>query len=492
MPGHDDVLPSTMWEFVRAHPHPNLSAQQLFGLNVTNYAGKLWHPPSGTWIGSQNKLKQVVSIPPKLYESQQGPIYYHVLAIIKKPLQSFGLLVWADTARLINVLLGMGVVLIWFVLLRNWLPGSNGTLAASAVVLLMATNPLFIYDVSRVTNDILAILLGSLALLIYSNTYLENRSTKRLLVGTVITGVFAALAVLTKAITVVLVVAIPIAIAIRAYRSRLPVTLGVLLVGIFLGTYIVIAGWYHVDALRNWGGIVSIQENLQYKEEGSRLWAVLAKATELKWGQAREFLTVGYVKTGGWSFFRPGADIKYLFKRVLDVSLLVWVIGMFYKGTRQTLSHNLSRSWDLGLLLVANAIILLYHAASTFVSTGAILTSPTYGIFTFPVLFLLFTGWGAWDRRLVLIVAIAFVLVFSISYYETTWRLLQSFTLNDESVTSIFAYSRSHHALFRYYPLSIGFVLELVFLVLLVSQFIYGAIRENSLKIDFFGSLRNR
>ena len=39
MPRLSDTVPASMWDFLRRHPHPDLSARQLPGLPVLNHSG---------------------------------------------------------------------------------------------------------------------------------------------------------------------------------------------------------------------------------------------------------------------------------------------------------------------------------------------------------------------------------------------------------------------------------------------------------------------
>ena len=171
MPRAGDWLPEEMAPFLQAHPHPDSSAEQLSAVGARNYRGQIWRPgeardsPQGEWRDDAESAPGAARV--RLYQAQHGPVYYALLVGLRSAFGVRDFLVWADLARIANVLFSALTAVLWFFILRRCFSEGPARFVPYVVCLALASNSLFAFTSARVANDGLANLLGTASLLLY-------------------------------------------------------------------------------------------------------------------------------------------------------------------------------------------------------------------------------------------------------------------------------------------------------------------------------------
>jgi 4-amino-4-deoxy-L-arabinose transferase-like glycosyltransferase len=309
--------------------------------------------------------------------------------------------------RLASVVLGAVTVwLVWRVAAQlcpssSWVP-----LTAAA---LTAFNPMFLFVSAAVNNDVLAALLGSLALLLL----ISNRKPKASLLADFWLGLVLGLGALTK---VSLVAMIPLALLVVASRiwrehSKAPLSRRLRLIisrsSLVILIVLAVAGWWYVRNYRLYGDLTGLEAFI----------AILGRRAEpLTWrGLLGEF---GTFRRTYWGLFGgvnvPAPEPVYAF---YDLLSLAGLVGLALRAWRRR-RNGLGLWWVLalwaGLLFVALLRwVLIYYSFQgrlMFPGIAALSTFLALGLGEwFPPRRRPASGWAVSGVLLVLAAALPFV-----------------------------------------------------------------------------------
>jgi Dolichyl-phosphate-mannose-protein mannosyltransferase len=223
------------------------------------------------------------------YEALQPPLYYWLMAPLLRIFGSASLLTQVMALRLAAVLLAsLSIPLIW-----NLARKVGVSPQAAAVVAVM---PGFAFDVARVANDCLAVLLFTALLL------LTVRRAHWLLAGVVL-----GLGLLTKAYflaALVLVFWMPRAVLVA----------------------LAVAGWWYIRNLWTTGTLSGLSESVMLRH--TSLPEMLRTIPRVPWRTAVDSILLSHLYFGGWSSLTVRSWMYHLFYLVIAVAAVggVWAI----------------------------------------------------------------------------------------------------------------------------------------------------------------------
>ena len=234
------------WE-LRYLPPPARTEDEFWGSGIRGRE-------SGTW--------------PRMtaYESLQAPLYYWLMAPVLRVLSGCSLATQVLALRFAAVLLASFTIPLIFALALEIFADARLALGCAAVVALM---PGFAFDVARVANDCLAVLLFTAFL------WLAVRRSRWLAAGVIL-----GLGLLTKAYFLAALVA-----ALWIPRAAL-VGLG-------------ISGWWYVRNLLTTGTITGLSESVMLRHASPG--TLLRNALALPWRTAIDSILLSHFYFGGWS-----------------------------------------------------------------------------------------------------------------------------------------------------------------------------------------------
>jgi len=377
-----DGVPDSLVRVLVEYPHPQHSVDSAPGIGLLPYDA-YWRrdappppPPEGSRIA--------------LYEAQQPSLYYRLAAPLYAA--SGGLADVPATIgvlRLANLLLGAIVVL----LVARVLPGlfldpRHGRIA----VLLVAFNPTFLLDFARVANDPVAVLLGTMAIVLLLLDRPRSQPVQAALAGGLIgLGAFGKLFILALLPFAALV------LAGRALRGRRPILRLAIVWGALLAAYVAAGLHHHLANLRTYGSPIAIVEELRSRSSLADPAAYVRALLDIDW-----IGVVGgrWVKTllwaGGWSELELPWAFPALFGSMLVAGALGWAAWAIRRPRRPSAElRDGPTALRLFLLCGFMAAALVHHMVNCQLYHGHAITPIWYGAVVFPWGFaLVFSGWG--------------------------------------------------------------------------------------------------
>jgi hypothetical protein len=224
--------------------------------------------------------------PLRAYEALQPPLYYWLMVPVLWVFRGFSLLAQVLALRFLSSLVGSLAVPLVFLIGRELWGDSRFALGSAAIVALM---PGLAYDVARVGNDCLAVVLFTLL------TWLVVRSARAPAIGLVL-----GCGLLTKAY---FLTGIPWTW--WGKRFRLPaICLSALL-----------AGWWYVRNLRTTGTLSGLSESLMLR--GVSVGELVRKSAEIDWWKAIDAIFLSHLYFGGWSSLTVRSWMYHVFYLVI-------------------------------------------------------------------------------------------------------------------------------------------------------------------------------
>jgi 4-amino-4-deoxy-L-arabinose transferase-like glycosyltransferase len=266
-----------------------------------------------------------------IYEAQQPPLFYWLSAAFYRLLGQSSLLSRIIFLRMLCVLLASVCVPIGFLIARQVF--GNPVLALIPTALIAAL-PLLTYTATHISNDGLAIGLGTLVIL------LALRRN-----GVALAAALGA-ALLTKAYFLAFLPPVILLLFCRTTRRSAAVAL--------LGAA-AIAGWWYRD---NWIATRSLTGNILLVQPG--MAQIASSIDKLNWIKSADYGWITFVWTGNWSFLTLRSWM-YHFMAVLTILALAGVVKLLWKNREIAL---------LSSFLASFAAALGYYALATFAVTG--------------------------------------------------------------------------------------------------------------------------
>ncbi len=321
----------------------------------------------GEWRYQQDPAGEI------LYEAQQPPLYYWLMAAPATALRGASLPVRVYTLRLASVLLSSLALWFGFAAARRVF-GSDGM--AGLVTALVVSMPGLLINVARVGNESLAIPLATLLFYLTLRT-LEEPAQKRWYIAA---GVVLGACLLTKVYFLAMLPALALVFALR----RLWFGMVTLLIGVGISLWWYVRIYMLTDT---WTGQIQTVAARRFGL-GERIAAVF----RADWGHSFDSLLLSHIWMGGWSFLQVRSWMYHFFYVVFAVAL----IGLVLLAVRRKFAPLLPAAALLAFLVMG----LTYHALIEFLLSGDT-TSAGWYLFAlvFPEAVLLAGGLAAFGKR---------------------------------------------------------------------------------------------
>jgi 4-amino-4-deoxy-L-arabinose transferase-like glycosyltransferase len=293
-----------------------------------------------------------------IYEAQQPPLYYVLLSAPYRLLSATNLVTRVWWLRLFTAALASLVIPLGFLTAREIL---GNVRAALAVTVLIASMPELMLTVCRIGNDALAVVTGTLCLLLA----FRSRDAQHRTQSAALLGIATGLALLTKAYFLALLPPLAL-LPLLAWRKstgssrRTAVHCLLLAAGPLL-----IAGWWYARNLLLTGSISGAQ-----MEVASRRFStpeLLHMIARVPWLKAADFVFLSHIWHGDWSFLVLRSWMYHLFALVWIVAAVGFAARYFSKPPRQPSRTALSL---LAAFYLSFLLAMAYHALLTFGHEG--------------------------------------------------------------------------------------------------------------------------
>lgn len=263
-----------------------------------------------------------------LWEAQQAPLFYLLLAPVMWLLRGTDLLVRVWTVRLLCVTIASCVLPIAYLVARRMTGHARWALLSTAVLVAM---PEFVMMQARVSNECVATVAG--AGLVWTLVAWRSRPW--------LVGLCTAVALLAKAYFLgALIVLLAFRINWRAW-----VPIGGL------------AGWWYA---RNWWTTGSWSGQIDDSGSGHlSLLARLSKLPDVAWGRAADGILNSHIWVGNWSFL----GLRSWMYRVIAMLFLCALVGLIMRWRDR-------RLWAPAALYASLAAALAYHVLVTYLNQG--------------------------------------------------------------------------------------------------------------------------
>ena len=423
-PDYRDPIPESFLKYLQGVPLPDVAVRQLSSIGAQNYRGEIWWedrfvPASSIQVPAGGEGHG-------LYQAQQGPLYYGVLLFL---IHGFGLeeySAWGDLGRLLNVILMAGTSVLWFFLFQAICPRRMGYLPLLLCVC-VAMNSLYIYNFCRVTNDVLAVFLSTLAMLIsvWGFKFMkESRSNRFLLCLGGVLGLLVGLAVLAKTYALVVIPALVLGAAWRFIRQGPGWRRVILFSAPLLLGYLLVAGPWHWDSLTRYQTLTPMQEAIQNQETGRGLFDAVSEVDYLLDRTLIPLFKGYFFAVGGWSVLLDGS-LSWLHYRLVQLAWVGLVLALLFGFSRRRIIELWGQHPEIGFCLLFFCAAFFYHGYQSFLAYGITTTSVRYAAMVFPLLLLVyFTGAAALHPALGLLLGFAFVLVWGFTHLHLTYGLV--------------------------------------------------------------------
>ena len=405
---------------------------------VFEASDELWHYPMVKVIADTGQLpiQDPANVGPWRQEGSQPPLYYMLAALLTagidtsdmdivrrpNPHADIGLVLpdgnvnmmthrnepWQGTVlavhvvRFFSVILGLGTVLVTYLLAREVFPESP--LIRLGAMALVAFIPMFLFISGSVNNDNLSNLLGNLLLLLIVRLLTRDRSPhwrNYILIG-IVTGA-GLLSKLNIGFMIPLVVLALLIVSIR-HQDWKPFVLGGIISG---GLTILIAGWWYLRNQQLYGDPTGLETFLNIV--GRR--AVPANLAQL-WAERHSF-TQAY-----WGFFGgvnvPLPDAVYLLFNIIGG---VGIIGTVTFLVLYSIKHPSLRlaGWIPALFTLAWPILTFFSylrwTSETYASQGRLIFGALAPISPWLVVGLVWWWPTRWRAALVTAITAPFVII---------------------------------------------------------------------------------
>jgi 4-amino-4-deoxy-L-arabinose transferase-like glycosyltransferase len=327
-------------EWQRLAPVSWMQAQAQPGLITYD---QFWRLPE---IERARRDREFRSIPPQLagepgeprillYEGQQPPLAYWLMAVPYRIASRASLPSRVWLLRMFGVVLASLAIPIGYRIAQHIFGDPRISLAAIA---LAAALPEPIISIARVSNEALALLIGTICVALL----VRARRSKEL-PDAVLLGLALGAALLTKAYFLALIPAAIVVYGRRGWqRAALALTIA-----------LAIGGWWYVRNVALTGSLTGeYSDVVSLHREGSLLAAIF----HVNWWRALDSTLISHLWLGGWSFL----VVRSWMYRIVEVFLAFAIVGMMRRRPPLAILAPQFFLW-CGLA---------YHALATFRSSG--------------------------------------------------------------------------------------------------------------------------
>ena len=296
--------------------------------------------------------------PEPLYETQQPPLAYLLFWL---PYAAFGgsdlaTRVWV--LRIAGSLIASAVIPVAYLIATRTLGRPWQAVGVAAVI---ASMPELLLDITHVSNEPLAVFLGSVCVLILLS--LPER-IHRPLAHALLLGTALGCALLTKAYFLALLPALFATYAMlwlshREHRRRIALHAIVTACSTFA-----IAGWWYARNIRMTGSLSGEQTDAAARHSGISVAHAILHAN---WLHAIDFALISHIWLGGWSFLVA----RTWMYRVIEVLLFAGLAGLVLRLARSRANPASRRLWICFLVAACFWLGPAYHSMVTYRVRGS-------------------------------------------------------------------------------------------------------------------------
>lgn len=402
-------VPKTVLRALLRYPHGKFALQQVRQFGGVSY----------------DEFRQLEDPPPVaadqpsigLYQAQHSPLYYRLMAPVfrhlwneRDPLPLIAALRW------INVLFGAAAVVIAAMTLPRILtPGPH----RYAVALLIALQPMFLFNSARVANDALAVLLGTVAVCI-----LLTRARHRPVLAAAIGGAALGLAILAKTVNLALLPFAVVVFLIPGDGGRTSLKRRCVSAALMLAVVATLTAPYFLASIERFGSLTPMQEAVENQRQDRGFTDLLRAIPEVNW--VRRFshrYSWAILIEGGWSYLKPPRAFFKAHQFVVAAAALGWCLA--WRARRHGRWIFAAPGTVPALFVLGGGMMLglAYHSLQGLLAFGGQYTNIWYAAVTFPWLLCLFyQGAACWPGRHTAAVITAAVAIIFIS--AEVWTIL--------------------------------------------------------------------
>lgn len=396
-PVHGEAMvPRALYPALVRYPQPRLAVDQIGAIGAMEYHAYWERIAAG---GTTEVRATAPEIP--LYQAQHPPLYYQLIApLFRGQLEPDRIGQAIARARWLGVACGAAALLLFGLSLPSLVsPGP----ARHLILLAVASQPLLLFNCARVASDSLAVLLGTLVVVMVLEFRVDRWRRHGLILGLAL-----GMAVLAKAYNLLL---IPFVVLIWADRWRRGRWRGaqVAASGLLIAAVaVLLTGDYFLQNLRLHGLLTPMQESVENAKHGIGSGTILRQAFALDWmGELlRKYLRQSLF-TGGWSYVKTSGAITWVYQVFLLIGAgLATAAAVRGRRSGQPICFSREGAGRASVLLGALfAAGLTWHMVSSRQAWGSITTNVWYAAVSFPwLLCLYYQGVVATGRRAALIV----------------------------------------------------------------------------------------
>jgi hypothetical protein len=373
-PTFADALPESLVPALRSVPHGPFAARQLRSVGVRTWED-FWAHPREPLEGRGRRMR--------FYQAQHPPLYYRLAMPLWRALDGDARPLAAMAAlRVANLLLGAAAVAVALVGVRRLFVDQR---LARQAGLLIALQPLLLLGVARVSNDALAQLAATIAVVVLL------RGVGSYLTRGAIAGLVSGVSVLARGTSIVLLPFGLLALSVQARRRRLPVRTVVGGVVLFLIGHLAMTWPQYRDNLAQYGAPVATQEAAWIADHAPGAFSYLGAALSRDFWIAQPRLWLrDMLWVGGWSYLKLPLPFYLLHAALMLAAAAGWL--------RRGAPGGLDPPGSAGLLsaLVAlSAAGLAFHAVQSLLAWGFVATNAWYALPALPWLLCLVVAGAA-------------------------------------------------------------------------------------------------
>lgn len=382
------VVPRELLRATVAFPQPDFMVEQ------TQTTGSLGY---GAYFAS-DKLPQYRSDHPdvSLYQAQHSQLYYQLLRPLYAAAGGLDRLAATTAAlRFTNLAFTVGALCLMLLFLGRF---GRTCVHTGMLAMLCCCQPLYLLNGCRVTNDALAVLLGTIVCLWALIPSCHGRLLPALVVGLSLGG-----AILAKSTSMALIPFIPFCVAMSVWKHGETLKRGCVAVGVVLGTATLVALPVFVFNIRHYGVLTPMQEALITSRNGQGVTDFVRAAWEINILRRMGKLWLKHSTwVGGWSFLKT-PHIRNGISVLLAAGALGWSFGIARLRSRyQDRCYRLS---DVSIrcvaLITCVSLGLGWHMIHSYLAwyPNGPSTNSWYACLTFPFALMMVTeGIGRWRR----------------------------------------------------------------------------------------------
>lgn len=390
--GEGNDVPRSLYPALVRYPHCDACIDQIGRVGALDYDA-YWESRSPPHV--REDAPRVL-----LYQAQQAPLYYWLATPAYRLLSGEdNTLALMTLLRGVNLLFGAAAVLVVLLALGKLLRTGPHRYV---IGLLIALQPLFLLNCIRVANDALAVLLGTVTVVI-----LLLLSDRRYWLGVTLGGLLLGLAILAKTINLALIPFVVFVFASLLWKRRITSRRAVLGLGLVFGLAVAVTFPYFHFNLTHFGMLTPLQESVTNRDAGKDIGDLVQAVLDTEWwDKFRPRYFRHSLWYGAWSALRLPGFLATCYEYNLYLAVLGFALVLKPHTRRERLLFEEPAAlWRVVILCVGVAAALAFHAVQARMALGYFATNAWYAAVTFPwLLCLYYQGLalypGKWIARL--------------------------------------------------------------------------------------------